>query len=139
MNKAKRKWPLSKSIKSLCTVWLILIVSLVLFNIGCEDNGTNYENLSPNRPYDPTPDDGAVDQALDVQLIWRCSDPNGDPLTYDISFGTGMNPPMVATGRTDTTFNPGPLDTNTTYYWKITARDPRSSRIGPVWSFSTGL
>jgi hypothetical protein len=116
----------------------VFIIFIFAFNFGCEDDGTNYENLSPNRPYSPTPLDGAQDQALDTQLIWRCSDPDGDPLTYDIFFGTAMNPPEVATGHTDTTYNPGQLNTSTTYYWKIIAHDPRISRTGPIWSFRTG-
>jgi hypothetical protein len=49
-----------------------------------------------------------------------------------------MNPPEVATGHTDTTYNPGQLNTSTTYYWKIIAHDPRISRTGPIWSFRTG-
>jgi hypothetical protein len=117
---------------------LIMSIILISFNVGCEDDGINYENTSPNRPYSPTPVDGAQDEALDTQLIWRCSDPDGDPLTYDIFFGTVMDPPRVATGQTDTTYTPGLMDTSTTYYWKIVANDPRVSRTGPIWSFSTG-
>jgi hypothetical protein len=116
----------------------VFITFILAFNIGCEDDGINYENTSPNRPYSPIPGDGAQDQALDAQLIWSCSDPDGDPLTYDIFFGTVMDPPGVATGQTDTTYNPGLLDSSTTYYWQIIAHDPRISRTGPIWSFSTG-
>jgi len=117
---------------------LIFIIPALIFIINCDDEGANYENLSPNQPFGPWPVDGSQDQALDTRLYWRCSDPDGDPLTYDIFFGTAMNPPEAATGQPDTTYNPGALDSNTTYYWKIVAHDPRISRTGPIWSFRTG-
>jgi hypothetical protein len=117
---------------------VIFMMSAIVFGFNCDDDGVNYENLSPNRPFSPWPADGAQDQALDTQLSWRCSDPDGDPLIYDIFFGSAMNPPEAATGLSDTTYNPGMLDSNTTYYWKIVAHDPRISRSGPVWNFATG-
>jgi len=125
-------------VRSICIFSIVIILSFLAFNIGCEDNGTNYENLGPSRLFNPVPDSGAQNQPLDVQLFWGCYDPNGDPLTYEIFFGTEIDPPSVATGHTDTTYNPGILDTNTTYYWKIIASDAVFFRRGPVWSFSTG-
>ena len=116
---------------------IVFAILFLMFNINCEDDGTNYENLSPNRPSNPVPADGAADQLLDVQLIWSCSDPDGDPLVYDIFFGTAGNPPLVTSAYSDTTYNPGQLQHNITYYWKIVAHDPRISRTGPIWSFTT--
>jgi len=124
-------------VKSICIFSVIFVLSFLAFNTGCEDNGTNYQNIGPGRPYSPVPASGAQNQPLDVQLFWSCSDPNNDPLTYEIFFGTATAPPSVATNHTDTTYNPGTLDANTTYYWKIIASDAMFSKPGPVWSFST--
>ena len=120
--------------------YIITVIFLLIFpiiSITCEDDGTNYTNLSPNQPSNPAPADGALNQPVDVQLIWRCSDPDGDPLVYDIFFGTAMFPPGVASNQSDTTYQPDQLQHNTTYYWKIVAKDPRTYRTGPIWSFST--
>ncbi|UCC78658.1 MAG: hypothetical protein JSW64_10285 [Candidatus Zixiibacteriota bacterium] len=120
-----------------CGMAIVFTILLFIFSVNCEDDGTNYENLSPNRPSNPTPPDGAADQPIDVQFFWSCSDPDGDPLVYDIFFGETGNPPPVASSHSDTTYNPGQLEYNTTYYWKIVAFDPRISRTGPIWSFTT--
>ncbi len=116
---------------------IIFAILLMIPSINCEDDGTNYENVSPNRPSDPTPPDGAADQPVDVQLFWSCSDPDRDTLVYDIFFGETGDPPLVESAYSDTTYNPGQLQYNTTYYWKIVASDSLFSRPGPVWSFTT--
>jgi len=116
---------------------VLAAIFLLIFIINCDDEGVNYENISPNRPSNPTPADGAIDQPTDVQLIWRCSDPDGDPLVYDVFFGTATIPPQIASDHGDTTYNPGQLQHNTAYYWKIVAKDPRIPRAGPIWDFTT--
>ena len=59
-------------------------------------------------------------------------------LIYDISFGTGPSPGTVSVGQTGTTFDPGELLPNTTYYWQIVSRDAFDTETtGPVWQFTT--
>ena len=57
---------------------------------------------------------------------------------FDVYFGTETNPPLVSENQISTNYNPGILDANTTYYWKII---PSNSIGGPddcdVWSFTT--
>ena len=98
-----------------------------------------YGNVPPLEPSTPSPANAAIDVSLTPTLSWICSDPEGDPLTYDVYFDTS-NPPtaQASTGQTDTTFIPGTLNSTTTYYWKVVAHDNHgNSTHGPVWSFIT--
>ena len=119
---------------------ILMIPAIVLLLAGaCGDEGMHYENFSPDAPSNPVPASGAVDQALTVQLYWSCADPDGDPLSYQVYFGTAPNPPAVGGGQSDTTFNTGALQANTLYHWKIVATDTRNAaRVGPIWNFTTG-
>ncbi len=95
-------------------------------------------NYPPDPPSSPIPTDGAENQSIEVDISWTCTDPEGDPLTYDIYLGTEATPPQVATGQTATTYNPGILEVNTEYFWKIVAHDNHSNTTeGVVWSFIT--
>ncbi len=95
-------------------------------------------NQPPSSPSDPMPIDGAVNQPIDTTLSWTCSDPENDPMIYDIYFGTDNPPSLALTGQSETTFNPGTLAYNISYYWKIVAHDDHSNFTeGTIWSFST--
>ena len=95
-------------------------------------------NQPPDQPSSPYPEDGAENQSIEVELSWTCTDPEGDPLTYDIYFGTEATPPQVAAGQTELTYDPGTLESHIEYFWKIVAHDDHSNTTeGPVWSFIT--
>lgn len=92
----------------------------------------------PNLPSNPNPADNATDVSIDTNLSWTCTDPDGDPLTYDVYFGTSSNPPVVSSGQSGTSYDPETLDEGTTYYWKIKAYDDHSNNTtGDVWEFET--
>jgi|GEM_PF-1985391 len=96
------------------------------------------ENKPPVAPHSPSPSDQSIRQSTAVHLNWACSDPEGDPLTYDIYLGSTSDPQLVKAGETTTSYDPGTLDTNTTYYWKVLAKDNKShSAESPVWRFTT--
>lgn len=100
--------------------------------------GEGAVNLPPTQPSSPTPTNGAINQSVGSQLMWVCSDPELDPLKYDIYLGTTSLPSLVATNVTGITFNPGALQYSTTYFWKIVAKDTQgNSTEGAVWSFTT--
>jgi len=92
----------------------------------------------PNTPSNPNPADNATLISTYTDLSWDCSDPDGDTLTYDVYFGTSSNPTLVNSGQSSTTYEPGTLNEETTYYWKIKAHDDHSnSTSGNVWQFTT--
>ena len=98
-------------------------------------------NQAPSEPADPSPADQAEDQSTDTDISWAAStDPDPeDTVTYKVYFGTSsaLTDP-VATGYTPTTYDPGTLKCNATYYWKIVACDNNEGCTeGPVWRFST--
>lgn len=95
-------------------------------------------NQPPYEPSNPSPANNSVDQNLVLNLSWTGGDPNGDPVVYDVSFGTTPSPPMIAMNLTVTSYNPGALASNITYFWKIRATDAYgASTEGPLWSFTT--
>jgi len=102
-----------------------------------EDSGTNNP---PYKPGDPTPGDSTIDVSVNVDFVWSGGDPDdGDTVTYDIYFGTNSNPPRVKQNHPTTTYNPGTLNPNTQYYWKLIPEDNHGeTNPGELWSFITG-
>jgi len=101
---------------------------------------TTKVNNPPNTPSNPSPPNGATNVNLNVDLSWTGGDPDGDPVTYDVYFGTTSPPPLVISNQSGTTYDPGTLNHNTTYYWKIVAWDVYgATKAGPIWSFTTRI
>ena len=73
----------------------------------------------------PVPPDGTT-FVTPEDLMWLGG--YGDT-SFDVYFGTNSNPPFQST-QSNNIYDPGALDANTTYYWKIDS--------GDVWSFTTG-
>jgi hypothetical protein len=96
------------------------------------------ENEPPYKPSEPDPENGSNNVNINKILSWTGGDPNDDPVTYDVYFGKESIPPMVADNISESIFDPGTLDYNTNYSWKIIAWDDNEQRtIGPRWSFKT--
>jgi hypothetical protein len=89
---------------------------------------------TPDAPSAPRPVDGAPEQAITAVLTWTC----GGAVAYDVYFGTEDDPPLVASNISDL-FYLGPLlDFETSYRWRVVARDQSGIETsGPVWSFVT--
>ncbi len=95
-------------------------------------------NNPPSMPFDPSPSDESINVSINTNLSWDCTDPDGDPLTYDVYFGTSPNPPLFEQDLSQSSFDLDELDYEETYYWKIKAFDDHdNSTTGDIWEFTT--
>ncbi len=91
------------------------------------------EGILPDYAHSPNPTDGASDAGLPVTLTWSA----GTAATsHDVYFGTS-NPPTFQTNQASATFDPGSLQLNKTYYWRIDEVNDEGTTTGNVWSFTT--
>lgn len=96
-------------------------------------------NHPPYTPYDPFPQNNSIEVNIDIDLSWTGGDPDGDNVTYDVYFNNTSPPTIVNNNQSNTTYDPGTLDFDETYYWQIVAWDNHSlSTKGPIWCFTTG-
>ncbi len=96
-------------------------------------------NQPPYTPSNPFPSNHATGVSIYTDLSWNGGDPDiNDTVTYDIYFGTNSNPPILIHNQSATSYDPGTLNYNVVYYWKIKAWDNHgASTDGPVWCFET--
>ncbi len=90
-------------------------------------------SLPPNAASNPDPFDGATGIRTYPVLSWQ---PGFGAISHNIYFGTAYPPPFQA-NRTETTFDPGSLSYETTYFWRIDEVNADGTTPGPVWSFTT--
>jgi len=112
-------------------------------------------NRNPIVPYYPSPSDNIENRDIEVDLSWSSGDHDYwnkgpmagvyDTVTYDIYLDTNSNPstkigtigPFLA-NQNDFSFDPGLLEYDAQYYWKIVARDNHDAETtGPIWNFKT--
>jgi hypothetical protein len=111
--------------------------------------GTPEASLSPQqllpvtgKASNPYPADGAENVDINVTLSWS---PGFDGALHNIYLGTDFdhvspsNFDSVLVGQqTSTNYDPGTLDYNQTYYWRIDEVDNQGMVVtGEVWSFTT--
>jgi len=96
-------------------------------------------NHPPYKPNNPHPNQGSTNVNINVDLSWNGGDPDGDNVTYDVYFGESSTPPKVSENQSSNTYDPGVLQVEKTYYWKIVAWDINHGICtqGPLWWFST--
>ncbi len=93
--------------------------------------------IPPKTAWEPTPDDGVRYVATDAQLSWTTG--FGAQL-HTVYFGDDLDEVSNATGGTAltaTTFNPGPLEMDKTYYWRVDEFEAPVTHKGDIWSFTT--
>jgi hypothetical protein len=87
----------------------------------------------PSTPSNPSPPDRATGIATNAVLDW---DDCAGASYYNVRFGTTSPPPGVG-DETSSSYDPGALSPNTTYYWQIAANNLCGETVGSIWSFTT--
>ena len=100
------------------------------------------DNHPPVNPYGPKPSKRENGVALNPSLSWKCYDPDGNALEYDVYFGEAVNDmELVAEQITEQAYNPGQLKSGQEYFWRIIVResdtDKQKEKKSPIWSFET--
>jgi hypothetical protein len=89
-----------------------------------------------NEPWALSPDDGAIGMPVEgVQLSWMPGDDTKDVNGHNVYLGTVSPPPLVS-NQTATTYDTGPLEYGTMYYWQI-GELSNPETLGPERSFKT--
>jgi hypothetical protein len=88
--------------------------------------------IPPGQASNPSPAPGAV-APLPVTISFTAGT---GATSHDIHFGT-VNPPPFVVNQTSTTFNPGTLQPNTQYFWRINERNSAGVTGGAIWQFTT--
>ncbi len=97
-----------------------------------------YVNYPPTQPMNPNPGNNAVDVDVDADLSWYCTDPEQDPITYDIYFGQTTNPPLIIDNYSYSSYALNTLSYSTTYYWRIRSHDSYgNTNQSSIWQFTT--
>jgi hypothetical protein len=96
-------------------------------DVAADQTGLITSTTVPVTITDILPVNGAVNQALDTTISWTFG---ANTETYDVYFGTA-NPPVTmvvdnAVAGVTGTYDPGPLASGTTYYWKVVSRNTAS-------------
>jgi arylsulfatase A-like enzyme len=103
---------------------------------GVRNSGkTTLTATSTGQAFNPDPDNNAVSISLDKDLSWLVEATTGSVNVY---FGTTDPPPFIRNQLlTETTYDPGQLAYNTTYYWQIDQIEGQDVIEGKIWSFTT--
>ena len=107
-----------------------------------DGDGVFEEEITTSPPYTPnsaSPSNGTSRVSINTALSWVGGDPDeNDNVTYKIYFGTGENPPLISGNQTGNSYDPGALNYDTVYHWRVVARDNHGiTTNGSTWSFTT--
>tara|TARA_Y100000310_G_scaffold272474_1_gene287444 strand:- start:11884 stop:13638 length:1755 start_codon:yes stop_codon:yes gene_type:complete len=92
---------------------------------------------NPIAPYDPHPYHTQTNVDINTILTWKAG--NTLDLEFDVYFGTSSNPTLVSANQDERSYNPGTLREDTTYYWRVVARDRDNDETSSItWRFTTG-
>ncbi len=88
----------------------------------------------PDCASNPNPENTAIDVLRNLILTWESE----AATNFDVYFGTSETPPFIQ-NQTESSYTPGLLSTNTTYYWQIIAKNEHGASTDcEIWSFTTG-
>ncbi len=110
-----------------------IMVLLGMF-LHCDKGTDSDDDLAA--PGNPFPANGANIVALAPVFSWSSVTSASGAVTYDVHLGTRDTMQVVSSGQSDTTYAPGSLTFNTTYYWRVVARDKAGRSSSSQWWFS---
>jgi hypothetical protein len=120
------------------TLAVALVLSACIIPLGIPTQAVPLLNNPPYEPSNPIPANGSINILVSTTLSWTGGDPDGDPVKYDVYFGTVSPPPLVVSNQSATSYTPSTMNYLTMYYWRIIAWDNQSaSTAGPQWEFTT--
>ena len=93
--------------------------------------------VPPVNAYAPSPSDGAQNVDADLILTWR---PGLNAKLHNIIIGDNfedVNAAPADSPVTTTSYAPGALEGDKTYYWRVDELNPPTTVKGDVWSFRT--
>jgi hypothetical protein len=91
---------------------------------------------APGQATSPSPANSATGVSINADLSWT---PGSGSTSSDVYFGADSTPDSgeFQGNQTATTFEPGTMSNNTTYYWRIDEINVGGTTTGNVWSFTT--
>ncbi len=125
-----------KKLKSCYSILFVISFTILLTN-SCKKEELN---LAPCSVILYQPSNAATELTLNESISWhKVTDPEGDVISYDVYLGTDTDPELVSKKQNGTSFKTTlPLTSDTTYYWKVAAKDNKGGiSESDVWSFST--
>ena len=108
--------------------------------------GDVWSFTTPGAVGNPNPAYGATDVGINATLSWTPSDSAASHQLYFgmdkaavRSAGAGAPEDKGSISLGDESYDPGLLEANTTYYWRVDEVDAQgNTSIGPLWIFTTG-
>ncbi|MFA8344245.1 MAG: LamG-like jellyroll fold domain-containing protein, partial [Rhodothermaceae bacterium] len=89
---------------------------------------------APEKASNPNPASGATDIYRNTKLVWTAG--RGSE-AHSVYFGKSQNVQAVDVVSVNE-FDPGMLEANTTYYWRVDEKNKLFTTTGELWSFTTG-
>ena len=94
-------------------------------------------SVAPKTAYNPNPTDGAESVDLSAKLRWTAG---LGGVIHTVYFGEDFDEVNNATQgvtTSTTTYDPGPLEQEKVYYWRVDESDAVETHKGDVWTFTT--
>ena len=127
-----------------------LLLAAALLLAGCEEavekplngNGPAPAPEAPDdtprppktKPTDPKPAHRATGVELNTKLEWSAA---SGATSYQVYFGMDTTPDELKGNPVETTFDPGKLEHDTIYYWRVDSKNKIGTITGAVWWFRT--
>jgi len=99
-----------------------------------EQSGEPPQLYLPSPASQPDPVNGATNVDTATVLSWTAG---SGAVSHDVYFGMDSSMQFIGT-QEGSTFDPGTLEEQTTYYWRIDENGDQGTTPGIVWSFTTG-